>query len=83
MSFLVAVLLALFMVLLRRKLLAFTGRRTGPTLTEHSSPLQTLADLFKVLTGEIFTAPRLSTTVAPASLTPLFTTHLLFSLNFV
>jgi NADH:ubiquinone oxidoreductase subunit H len=44
---------------------------------------QILADLFKMLTKEIFIIPRPTTTAAPIFLSLLFVTQLLFSLNFI
>jgi len=83
MSSLIVILLTLFTVLLERKLLAFAERRMGPTLMGRNGSLQILADLFKMLTKEVFMVPRPSTAVAPVLLSLLFTTQLLFSLNFI
>lgn len=44
---------------------------------------QILADLFKMLTKEIFMIPRPTTVAAPIFLSLLFVTQLLFSLNFI
>jgi len=55
----------------------------GPTLMGRNGSLQILADLFKMLTKEVFMVPRPSTAVAPVLLSLLFTTQLLFSLNFI
>lgn len=44
---------------------------------------QILADLFKMLTKEVFLIPRPVTSAAPIFLSLLFTTQLLFSLNFM
>jgi len=44
---------------------------------------QIAADLFKMLTKEIFLIPRPSTVMAPIFLSLLFVTQLLFSLNFI
>ena len=82
-SSLLVVLLTLFVVLLERKLLAFAERRMGPTLMGRNGSLQILADLFKMLTKEVFLIPRPSTTMAPVFLSLLFVTQLLFSLNFI
>ena len=82
-SSLLVVLLTLFVVLLERKLLAFAQRRMGPTLMGRNGAFQILADLFKMLTKEIFLIPRPSTVMAPIFLSLLFTSQLLFSLNFV
>lgn len=82
-SSLIVVLLTLFVVLLERKLLAFAQRRMGPTLMGRNGAFQILADLFKMLTKEVFLIPRPSTVAAPIFLSLLFTSQLLFSLNFV
>jgi NADH-quinone oxidoreductase subunit H len=82
-SSLLVVLLTLFVVLTERKILAFAQRRMGPTLMGRNGAFQILADLFKMLTKEIFLIPRPSTVMAPVFLSLLFTTQLLFSLNFV
>lgn len=55
----------------------------GPTLMGRNGAFQILADLFKMLTKEIFLIPRPSTVMAPIFLSLLFTTQLLFSLNFI
>jgi len=81
-SFLV-ILLTLFVVLTERKLLAFAQRRMGPTLMGRNGAFQILADLFKMLTKEIFLIPRPATVMAPIFLSLLFASQLLFSLNFV
>lgn len=80
---LIVVLLTLFVVLLERKLLSFVQRRMGPTLMGRNGALQILADLFKMLTKEVFLIPKPTTTMAPIFLSLLFATQLLFSLNFV
>ena len=82
-SALMVVLLTLFVVLTERKLLAFAQRRMGPTLMGRNGAFQILADLFKMLTKEIFLIPRPATVMAPIFLSLLFTTQLLFSLNFI
>ena len=82
-SSLLVVLLTLFVVLTERKLLAFAQRRMGPTLMGRNGAFQILADLFKMLTKEIFLIPRPSSVMAPVFLSLLFATQLLFSLNFV
>ena len=82
-SSLLVVLLTLFTVLFERKVLAFAQRRMGPTLLGRNGSLQILADLFKMLTKEVFLIPRPTTTLAPICLSLLFMTQLLFSLNFV
>lgn len=82
-SSLFVVLLTLFVVLLERKLLSFVQRRMGPTLMGRNGALQIVADLFKMLTKEVFMIPRSTTAMAPVFLSLLFTTQLLFSLNFI
>lgn len=82
-SSLLVVLLTLFTVLTERKILSFSHRRMGPTLMGRNGALQIVADLFKMLTKELFLIPRPSTTIAPIFLSLLFTTQLLFSLNFI
>ena len=82
-SALMVVLLTLFVVLTERKLLAFAQRRMGPTLMGRNGAFQILADLFKMLTKEIFLIPRPATVMAPIFLFLFFTTQLLFSLNFI
>jgi NADH-quinone oxidoreductase subunit H len=82
-SSLMVVLLTLFVVLTERKLLAFAQRRMGPTLMGRNGAFQILADLFKMLTKEIFLIPRPATVMAPIFLSLLFTTQLLFALNFI
>ena len=77
------VLTTLFIVLTERKLLAFAQRRMGPTLMGRNGAFQILADLFKMLTKEIFIIPRPTTVAAPVFLSLLFATQLLFCLNFV
>jgi NADH-quinone oxidoreductase subunit H len=81
-SSLLVVLLALFVILTERKLLAFAHRRMGPTLMGRNGSFQILADLVKMLTKEIFIIPRPTTTLAPIFLSLLFTVQLLFALNF-
>lgn len=80
---LVVVLLTLFVVLLERKILSFAQRRMGPTLMGRNGSLQILADLFKMLTKELFLVPRPSTSLSPIFLSLLFVTQLMFSLNFI
>ena len=82
-SSLFVVLLTLFTVLTERKLLAFVQRRMGPTLMGRNGAFQILADLFKMLTKEIFLIPRPATVMAPIFLSLLFSVQLLFSLNFI
>lgn len=77
------VLLTLFVILTERKLLAFAQRRMGPTLMGRNGAFQILADLFKMLSKEIFIIPRPASVMAPIILSLLFASQLLFSLNFV
>jgi NADH-quinone oxidoreductase subunit H len=64
-------------------MLAFAQRRMGPTIMGRNGAFQIFADLFKMLTKEIFLIPRPTTMMAPIFLSLLFTVQLLFSLNFV
>ena len=80
---LLVILLTLFTVLFERKVLAFAQRRMGPTLMGRNGALQIVADLFKMLTKEVFLIPRPTTVMAPILLSLLFTVQLLFSLNFI
>lgn len=80
---LLVVLLALFVILTERKLLAYSHRRMGPSLMGRNGALQIVADLFKMLTKEVFMLPRPTTTMAPILLSLTFATQLLFSLNFI
>merc|ERR1712226_339347 len=54
----------------------------GPTIMGRNGAFQILADLFKMLTKELFIIPKPTTTLAPIFLSLLFTAQLLFSLNF-
>ena len=82
-SSLLVILLTLFVVLTERKLLAFAQRRMGPTLMGRNGAFQIFADLFKLLTKEVFLIPRPATVAAPIFLSLVFSTQLLFSLNFI
>jgi NADH-quinone oxidoreductase subunit H len=82
-SALIVVVLTLFVILTERKLLSFSQRRMGPTLLGRNGAFQIVADLFKMLTKEIFLIPRPATVMAPIFLSLLFGTQLLFSLNFI
>jgi NADH:ubiquinone oxidoreductase subunit H len=55
----------------------------GPTLMGRNGAFQILADLFKMLSKELFLIPRPSTVAAPIFLSLLFSIQLLFSLNFI
>lgn len=80
---LITVLTILFIVLLERKLLAYAQRRMGPTLLGRNGAFQIFADLFKMLSKELFLIPRPTTASAPIFLSLLFTVQLLFSINFI
>ena len=82
-SSLIVVVMTLFVILTERKLLSFSQRRMGPTLLGRNGAFQIVADLFKMLTKEIFLIPRPATVMAPIFLSLLFGTQLLFSLNFI
>ena len=77
------VLIALFVILLERKLLAYAQRRMGPTIMGRNGAFQILADLVKLLTKEIFLIPRPSTTLSPIFLSLLFAAQLMFLINVV
>jgi len=79
----IAIVLALFTILVERKLLAFSQRRMGPTLLGRNGALQIVADLFKLLTKELFIIPRPTTVAAPVFLALTLMSQILFSLNFV
>jgi NADH:ubiquinone oxidoreductase subunit H len=55
----------------------------GPTLMGRNGAFQILADLFKMLTKEVFLIPRPTTVAAPIFLSLLFSVQLVFSLNFI
>jgi len=80
---LTCVLTVLFIVLTERKMLAFAQRRMGPTIMGRNGAFQILADLFKMLTKEVFLIPRPTTVAAPIFLSLLFSIQLVFSLNFI
>ena len=82
-SSIIVIVLTLFVILTERKLLSFSQRRMGPTLLGRNGAFQIVADLFKMLTKEIFLIPRPATVMAPIFLSLLFGTQLLFSLNFI
>nr|YP_010049530.1 NADH dehydrogenase subunit 1a [Strombidium cf. sulcatum]QPL15935.1 NADH dehydrogenase subunit 1a [Strombidium cf. sulcatum] len=83
MSAIIVILLVLFVVLLERKLLAFSQRRMGPTLMGRNGALQIVLDLFKLLTKEVFLIPKTTTVMAPIFLALLYSTQLIFSINFI
>jgi NADH-quinone oxidoreductase subunit H len=64
-------------------MLAFAQRRMGPTLMGRNGAFQIFADLFKMLTKEVFLIPRPTTVAAPIFLSLLFSFQLVFSLNFI
>ena len=55
----------------------------GPTLMGRNGAFQIVADLFKMLSKEIFIIPRPASVMAPIFLSLLFASQLLFSLNFI
>ena len=77
------VLLALFVVLLERKFLAYAQRRMGPAIMGRNGAFQIALDLIKLLTKEIFLIPRPTTALAPLFLALLYAVQLLFSQNFI
>lgn len=78
-----SVLLALFVVLVERKFLAYAQRRMGPAVMGRNGAFQIALDLIKLLTKEIFLIPRPSTALAPLFLALLYATQLMFSQNFI
>lgn len=78
-----SILLALFVVLVERKFLAYAQRRMGPTVIGRNGAFQVALDLVKLLTKEIFLVPRPSTALAPVFLTVLYVLQLMFSQNFI
>lgn len=78
-----SILLALFVVLVERKFLAYAQRRMGPTVIGRNGAFQVALDLVKLLTKEIFLVPRPSTALAPVFLTLLYVFQLMFSQNFI
>jgi NADH:ubiquinone oxidoreductase subunit H len=55
----------------------------GPTLLGRNGAFQIVADLFKLLTKELFIIPRPTTVAAPIFLSLTFMAQLLFGLNFI
>ena len=53
-------------------MLAFAQRRMGPTVLGRNGAFQIFADLFKMLSKEIFLIPRPTTVAAPIFLSLLF-----------
>lgn len=78
-----SVLLALFVVLVERKFLAYAQRRMGPAVMGRNGAFQIALDLVKLLTKEIFLIPRPSTALAPVFLAILYAFQLMFSQNFI
>lgn len=78
-----SVLLALFVVLVERKFLAYAQRRMGPAVMGRNGAFQIALDLIKLLTKEIFLIPRPSTALAPIFLAILYSFQLMFSQNFI
>lgn len=77
------VLLALFVVLVERKFLAYAQRRMGPAVMGRNGALQIGLDLVKLLTKEIFLIPRPTSALAPVFLALLYGVQLMFSQNFI
>lgn len=78
-----SVLLALFVVLVERKFLAYAQRRMGPAVMGRNGAFQIALDLVKLLTKEIFLIPRPTTALAPVFLAILYALQLMFSQNFI
>jgi hypothetical protein len=79
----VLLFLALFVVLVERKFLAYAQRRMGPAVMGRNGALQIALDLIKLLTKEIFLIPRPSSALAPLFLALLYAFQLMFSQNFI
>lgn len=80
---LLSVLVALFVVLVERKFLAYAQRRMGPAVMGRNGAFQIALDLVKLLTKEIFLIPRPTTALAPVFLALLYSFQLMFSQNFI
>ena len=78
-----SVLLALFVVLVERKFLAYAQRRMGPAVMGRNGAFQVALDLVKLLTKEIFLIPRPTSALAPVFLALLYALQLMFSQNFI
>ena len=78
-----SVLLALFVVLVERKFLAYAQRRMGPAVMGRNGAFQIALDLVKLLSKEIFLIPRPTTALAPIFLAVLYSFQLMFSQNFI
>ena len=80
---LITIILALFVVLLERKFLAYSQRRMGPAIMGRNGIFQIALDLVKLLTKEVFIIPRPTTTLAPVFLALTYALQLSFSQNFI
>lgn len=78
-----SVLLALFVVLVERKFLAYAQRRMGPAVMGRNGAFQIGLDLIKLLTKEIFLIPRPTSALAPIVLALLYAIQIMFSQNFI
>jgi NADH:ubiquinone oxidoreductase subunit H len=78
-----SVLLALFVVLVERKFLAYAQRRMGPAVMGRNGAFQIALDLVKLLSKEIYLIPRPTTALAPIFLATLYAIQLMFSQNFI
>jgi len=79
----VAIVFALFVILVERKLLAYAMRRVGPMIMGRNGAFQILLDLVKLLSKETFLIPRPTSVLAPIFLTFFFTIQVLFAHNYV
>jgi NADH-quinone oxidoreductase subunit H len=73
---LLTILFVLFVVFFERKLLAYSMRRLGPILMGRNGVFQVFADIFKLLTKEIFLIPRPTTSLAPIFIALMFSAQL-------
>ena len=78
-----SILIAFFVVLLERKLLAYAQRRMGPAIMGRNGAFQIGLDLVKLLTKEIFLIPKPTSILAPVFLALLYAIQLVFSQNFI
>ena len=79
----VTILLSLFVVLVERKLLAYSHRRMGPAFVGRNGIFQIVLDLIKLLTKETFLIPQPTTVLAPVLLAFVYGLQLIFSQQFV
>ena len=79
----ISILIAFFVVLLERKLLAYAQRRMGPAIMGRNGAFQIGLDLVKLLTKEIFLIPKPTSILAPVFLALLYAIQLVFSQNFI